>query len=241
MRRFRHEKELYPVVQDWLVHEKYETGQGHRTWTGRRWHDRSWVNIGLRNTRFDLIGVRSIGSKYHDEVDVVAVEVKLEKRVRIQHLNQAVGYMRYVDRAYFAFTGEFEQELVDEARRIGLGLLQVKLGGRPSVREILGASNCHPHTNRRLELLHSMWIHRCALCGLHFFGYTHDDEGCRKPNYVALKRARVLPRGVPGEESTFEVRLCEECAPLLGYRLCEGKWKKKTLFKWTRKPMKLGA
>jgi len=230
MKRVKRESQLYPLVRTWLERRGHHVGRDlFRIARKGRARPRPWENVGLSDTRFDVIGVRSVGSPHHDEVEIVAVEVKLTNRVRVQHLNQAVGYMRFVDRAYFAFTGDYEPDVIDEARRVGIGLLAVSPSGRPKVRVILDAALGAPHPNRRVTLLHALWIHRCALCGAYFFAFTHPDTaGPRNPNWIPLKRESGLPRQ-PDGEGKFEAVLCEECGPLLGYvRVKQGsgtRWK----------------
>src|SRR5438270_338264 len=84
------------------------------------------------------------------------------------------------------------------------------------VREYVAAGLTEPDPRRKVELLHSLRIHRCVLCGMHFMAYKHDDDAQLNPTYVVLERQRDIR--MPGRQyPNMKAYACWECAKLLRY------------------------
>src|SRR5579859_4377020 len=177
--RIRRESDLYPLILAWLDRRGYYCGGDQWIRHGRRRRERPYVNLGLANTRLDVLGVRSIGSDFHDEIEIAAVEVKKSSDLSVQHLNQAAGYARYVERCYFAKPGSYSDEQIQEALRLRLGLLSLDPKGKPKVRVVIDVGVSTPHTNLKNELLHKLWLHQCTLCRVFFFAYDYQDDDTR--------------------------------------------------------------
>lgn len=221
------EADLYPCIRKWLQRDGYYCGDDQARDDGsRRW----WVDIGTRRTRLDVVGVKSIGGRHHDDIELVGVEVKKHERATIQDINQALGYRRFVDRVYFATPGPYRNEVVQEAVRFGIGLLSIDRSGKKwKVRVVLTAMVNTPHLERRAELMTKLWIGKCRLCGLFFERYaTWNDE--KAPSFVVLKRTSRYREAIEESTNDYEPVVCADCAPLLGYT----KQEVEGGFKWVR-------
>lgn len=205
------EKHLYPLIQKWLLKKDYYCGETQTTVDGK---DHQWINIGLKQTRFDVLGVKSHGGDFHEELELLAVEVKLRDNVTIRDLNQALGYRRFVDRAYFAKPGDYSGEEIAQALRSRLGLLSIFPEGKPQVREVLAAGISEPEQGLKSNLLHQLWISRCICCHIHFFRYRYDSK-VLDPNYVLIKKSPAIRMG---RGKDMKIYVCGDCAPLLGYK-----------------------
>jgi hypothetical protein len=213
------EADLYPLVRRWLDQQGYDCGDEQTRW---------WEDLGPQRTRLDVIGLKSIGGRHHDDVEIVGVEVKKHEKARVADVNQTLGYRRFVDRAYFAKPGPYRPELVQEAVRFGIGLLTIDPENDDDpIKVVLTAAISAPHPEQRAQLLEKMWVGRCRLCGIYFGRYdTWDSEA--KPTYVELKRQSEFRGKVEGGSPKYRPTLCAACAELLGYT----KQPTATGFKW---------
>jgi len=208
------EADLYPLVRDWLIADGYYCGDDQ---AGDDGEDRWWIDIGTKSTRLDVVGIKSIGGRNHDDVEIVGIEVKKHARATVKDINQTLGYHRFVNRAYFASPGDYHPDVVQEAVRFGIGLLSIeKASKKRPVRIVLTAGMNVPHPEQRANLMKKLWVGQCRLCGLFFERYS-TWNGEKKPSYVVLKRKSRYREGIEGAAEAYEPVLCAECAPLFGY------------------------
>ncbi len=220
------EKELYPLVRRWLQREGYYCGDEQVKPDGS---PRPWEDVGLRSTRLDVVGLKSIGGRFYDELEMVGVEVKKASKATVSHINQTLGYHRFVDRAYFAKPGDYRPELVQEAVRFGIGLLTIDTTSKKRpIRVVLSAGMNRPHPEQRAELMKRLWVTQCRLCGV-FHGRYDTVDGSKAPTYVELRRTSMYRGDLEPEKPNYRPTLCNGCAPLLGFTATPVKGG----FKWT--------
>lgn len=210
------EKELYPLLHSWLRQQGYYCGDEQHN--DRDASPSRWVDIGPKRNRLDVVGVKSIGGQFYDALELVGIEVKRTEKVSVKDINQALGYGRYVDRAYLASPGGFRDKVIHEAARYGLGLLTLEPDKKKrKVRVVLTAGVAQPHPEQRAELLKRLWVRQCRLCGVFFEVYDKwGDES--QPTYVTMKRTSQYRQHQDGKRaSNYKPVLCAECALLLGF------------------------
>ncbi len=151
--RDRKESEMYPAVKKWMVK-----------------HFRCFkadVNLGLRHSRVDVLGIRDVGGDLSGEVETIAIEVKRGSEPFATASGQALGYQVYVNRVYLADVREksFSQPEIEIASHLGIGLVQVRGN---TCREVLSSPYHRPITRMALELVERLALGQCRLCGSFF-------------------------------------------------------------------------
>lgn len=153
------------------------------------------INVGLKYSRADVLGVRDIGGRLSGEVETIIIEVKMGAEPFATASGQAVGYSVYANRVYLAHCrpGGFTQSEIQIASRLGVGLVLVK-GKRCS--EVLSSPHHQPITRMHLEILEKLALGQCRICGTFF--QTGGDKS--KPHaYLSrsdIRRATKYKTGV---------------------------------------------
>jgi len=184
--RLKGEERYYVSVRKWLETKGYYCGGGMvYQATGR---ERWYVKTGIQNLRADVIGVRNVGNRFIDRIEIHAVEVKDEKRVTFRDLQQTYGYSTFAHRVSLATTAELAEEDKATASRMGIGL--VRLIGRRA-REVLSPGIMRPNEAEMLKLLNRLWIIRCSICNCFVFKWEFMDD-LKGKSYHMFKRARQV-------------------------------------------------
>src|SRR2546427_11931699 len=89
----------------------------------------------------DVLGIRDIGSVLTGDIELIAVEVKLERDNFGKKLGQALGYSLFAHKCYLAIRmkrdDRFSFEEREMANRLGVGLIDIRGTGRKQCREAL--------------------------------------------------------------------------------------------------------
>jgi hypothetical protein len=210
-----YEASLYPVVEKWMKkHFRcFNTG----------------VNIGLRYSRVDVLGVRDVGGDLSGDIDTIAIEVKRGSEPFAAASGQALGYKVYVNRVYLADLREkaFKPSEIEIASHLGIGLVHIR---GTQCREVLSSPHHNPISRMSLELLERMALGKCQLCGTYFeigagkdnrwsrvarenFGKAFSgDKGLMFWNRELAGRKAKLGVRVSTNDSMFERRyICPDC------------------------------
>jgi hypothetical protein len=192
------ESDLYPIVQKWMV-------KHFRCFKARE-------NIGLKDSRVDVVGVRDVGGVLSGEVEIIAIEVKRGSGQFATASGQALGYQVYANRVYLADVREtaFKPSEIEIASHLGIGLIQIK--GR-KCQEVLSSPYHRPITRMALELMERMTLGKCSICGTFF------ETGVPRNQWSNLSREK-FPKAVDqGKGLMFWNRELAERKSRLGIRV----------------------
>lgn len=175
------ESKLYPIVARWMRKQFrcFKTG----------------INVGLRYSRVDVLGVRDVGGDLSGEVETIAIEVKRGAEPFATASGQALGYQVYVNRVYLADVREttFKPSEIDIASHLGIGLVQIKDG---RCREVLSSPHHNPITRMSLELIERMALGKCQMCGSFFEIGTDKNKRFAKLSRENFDRALANEKGL---------------------------------------------
>lgn len=191
----RNEERFYPVVLKYLKQKGYLT-ESYKD-DGKTKFE--FTRVGGK-TQADVVGVKDVGRDYSHEIEIVAVEVKDREQVRVRYITQALGYSTFAHRCYLAMPIAYEEEYVNYARQMGVGLLEIGKNG--VIEEILSAELKNPDETMMIWFLRrSLNLVKCVFCGsiIHRF---HNKQTKR------VKRTNVFGK----EKHLF---LCSECHKIL--------------------------
>ena len=164
------ESSLYPGVERWLKKhfQCFKSG----------------INIGLRYSRVDVLGVRDVGGDLSGQIATYAIEVKRGSEPFATASGQALGYQVYVNRVYLADVREesFKPSEIEIASHLGIGLIQIK-GNK--CREVLSSPHHVPIHRMSLELLERLALGLCQICGTYF------EIGERKRRFSNVARENI--------------------------------------------------
>lgn len=175
----------YPRVRKWLESRGYYCG-GEIIY-GKK--PKYYHNIGPKAQRVDVVGVKHIGNKNADELEIVAVEVRTNSHITIRDISDTRSYYQFAHRAYLAVTAKPTDANMREAEANGIGLL--KLRGKKVI-QLLEPKFQAPDPTRALGFLRSLGIVRCTLCQcfFHKFDYGMEEmDGVGSKSFYLLVRA----------------------------------------------------
>lgn len=175
----RPEKELYPLVEQWL------RGSHFRCFTAA-------INKGLRHGRVDVVGVRDIGGDLSGDVEIIAIEVKKGSTPFANASGQTVGYRVYANRVYLADVREnsFSYDEVMIASHLGIGLIEIRNG---ECQEVLSSPCYQPLEKLRLLLLEALGLGKCQLCNS-VFKIGNAESGNRWSNLTREKVRQAIEK-----------------------------------------------
>ncbi len=155
----------------------------------------------------DVAGTRYMAGPNLDEVELLAVEVKVGKP-QSGDLSEAYRYSRFADYCYLAYDEEglsdrkTQRELLSECRRLGLGLIRFpnyRRQGKTTV-ELLSPTRQSPSAIAKDEYLAKiLGLYRCIHCGT----FHYREEG----RFVSRSRSDILAPAAP-EAERF---VCSRC------------------------------
>ena len=204
------EARFYPIVLEYLGSKGYLI-EGLNP-NGKDTFD--FTRLG-RRAQADVIGIKDVGKKYSNEIEIAAVEVKDRETVKVRYMTQALGYSTFAHRCYLAMPTEFSEEDKNYARNIGVGLLKIV---KNMVEEVLPAELKNPNeTLMTWFLRRSPWIVKCMLCGVwvHRFKenlYRHNVEnafGNEKTLYICPKCQRLFELPQSAAKKAWKTRRAE--------------------------------
>jgi len=179
------EKRFYPIVKKWLEKNGYYCG-GYLT-IGKKGFQH--FDVGSLKYKADVAGVKNVGNKFIDVLEIAAVEVKDEGLVKHRHLQQALGYSSIAHKCYLATTGKITEDDVASASRIGIGLLQ--LTDKNSLpKEVLSPQPKQPNEAAALDFLDTLSISQCTICKCYFFNCSWGKKGDKTRSYRRIRRGR---------------------------------------------------
>jgi len=180
------EKRYYSIVREWLEGQGYYCG-GNIT-VGRK--PNYYQDIGPRNRRADVAGIKNVGSKYQDEIEIVAVEVRDKPRISDQDFRDTENYHQYAHKCYLAATATITEKHKQIAERRNIGLLQLKKGKKkPKLRHSPNPESPRDH-DEMMKFLNSFQIVKCAICGCYFERFIKPKENYR--SFLQLIRAKYF-------------------------------------------------
>jgi len=183
--KMKGEKRFYSIVKEWLEKNGYYCG-GYIT-KGRKTF--SYFDVGSLKYKVDVAGVKNVGNKFIDVIEIVAVEVKDEELVKHKHMQQALGYSSIAHKCYLATTAKITEDDKANASRMGIGLLQ--LTDKDSMpKEILSPQLKQPNEASMLDFLDTLSISQCTICKCYFFNCYWDSEGKKINSYKRIRRSR---------------------------------------------------
>jgi hypothetical protein len=171
------ESKFYKNIAIWLEKKGYYVGRA-----GKLRSKELFIKKGRKKAFVDVVGVRNIGKRFVDEIEIFIIEVKHGKRQRalqLRDIEQARGYQIYGHLCYLAVTENIEitDENETDARHCGVGLLRVPndfYKKRPEkiksddIKEILSAQRVIPIKTEMIDFLNNLGIVKCTLCGCFF-------------------------------------------------------------------------
>lgn len=180
------EKRYYAIVREWLERQGYYCG-GNITVRGK---PNYYQDIGPRNRRADVAGVKNVGSKYEDQIEIVAVEVRDKPTISDQDFRDTDNYHQYAHKCYLATTAPITQKHRQTAEQRNIGLLNLEKGKKkPKL-----VHNPNPENPKNyaemMEFLESFEIVKCAICGCFFERFVKKKE--KYHSYLELTRARYF-------------------------------------------------
>ncbi|MEM2971869.1 MAG: hypothetical protein QW270_05550 [Candidatus Bathyarchaeia archaeon] len=175
------EKQYYDVVRKWLEDQGYYCG-GNITVRGK---PNFYQDIGTKHRRADVAGVKNVGNRFEDDVEVVAVEVKDKRIVSQQDINDTAKYQQCAHKCYLATTAEITDENIRWAERKNLGLLQLLKG--KNIKVLRHPAPNKPDYEEMLAFLESFEIVKCCICGCFFERFDRTEQNYR--SYFEIKRA----------------------------------------------------
>jgi hypothetical protein len=180
------EKRYYAVVREWLEAQGYYCG-GNITVRNK---PNYYQDIGPRNRRADVAGVKNVGSKYEDQIEIVAIEVRDALTISDQDFRDTDNYHQYAHKCYLATTAPITDKHKQIAERRNIGLLSLEKGKKKPK----PIHDPNPETPRNhaemMEFLNSFQIVKCAICGCFFERFVITKE--KYHSYIELTRARYF-------------------------------------------------
>lgn len=164
------EKEYYPIVRKWLERKGY--------YCGGYIHDRKgnpiyYQDKGTKRLRIDVAGIRNVGNRVSNEIEVVAVEVRDIKNISVRDVQDAHAYTQYAHKCYLATTSPIKNQDKRCAEKRGIGLLKIS---NKQVKEVLSPQIKTPDFSMTMNFLKVLDVAKCPICGTFFEIYRIIDD-----------------------------------------------------------------
>ncbi len=141
----------------------------------------------------DVLGVRDLGGTLSGDVELIAVEVKLNTSNFGKHLGQALGYSLFSHKCYLAVPMKKRERFTPEQRelaiRLGVGLIEIRGWRARQCVEVLNSPYHEPIDALMLRALYLVDYFKCAVCGT--MVHALDREMTRRPD-VAASESKML-------------------------------------------------
>ena len=204
------ERSYYGAIEDWLQKQYgcYAENVSEKGKRGRKMDGTGLVAVP------DVVGVRYHPGQSRDELEVIAVEVKVKKPTS-SDISEAFRYSRFADLCYLAYDEEsvsdkdIKNKLIEEITRLGIGLLQfpVTKGKGKRIVQIRPPIKQRPDELAKDDYLaKKLDIYECQRC--HTYHFVEEDS-----KLIEYKRSEEwLQEGaLSAEEATVKRYVCNSC------------------------------
>jgi len=220
-KRPREEAKYYDSVLYWLSKQGYYVGQ-HMT-KGETEETYWYKNLGAR-ARADVAGVKNVGNKLIDKVEIAVVEVK-DRPIKLRSIEQAYGYSIYAHKCYLATTYEIDEENKSLAHNFGIGLLEINPRKSKKinffgtsidcyrVKEILSPKLMEPNEAEMLKFLSILSVVKCTICGCYVFYWKGPTvkKFYRGKQFSIMTETSEYPFGKPPRGYRIRRYICQDC------------------------------
>jgi hypothetical protein len=166
------EKQYYDTVRKWLENQGYYSG-GTIMIKGK---ENYYQDIGTKQRRIDVAGVKNAGNKFEDDLEIVAIEVRDKPSVSDSDISDTSKYHNCAHKCYLAFTGQISSGIRQSAERENIGLLQLHNKTTPEVLHHPSPKEPTSYTEM-IRFLESLQIVKCSICGCFFERFQRTEEG----------------------------------------------------------------
>jgi len=174
------------------------------------------TNTGIKGGQVDVVIVKAVFSDLLNDCEVISIEVKSSTENFLKSLGQTLGYSIFSDRCYLAARGDFTNNEISIADKLGVGLIRIK--GR-KCETVASSKLFKPLEYMKLKLLNKLNIHRCVICRSYFI---LDDYSEKIQNAIKQKRNFVYwlfeqdslayEKGLEDRKLTYKRRyVCKDC------------------------------
>lgn len=160
----------------------------------------------------DAFGIKDIGGQFNARVIGYAVEVKTSKSSFGKHIGQALGYSLFSHRCYLAIPEEFNEDQIEMANRLGVGLIEIK--GK-KCEEILTARHHEPINDLFLTVVETLGWSKCNICEEFF---EHKGEFSRQSTSYAIEKNKTYYRRLKKDKVYYtkakrrdSLHICPDC------------------------------
>lgn len=161
----------------------------------------------------DVFGLKDIGGEFKSGVIGYSVEVKKSNSSIAKKLGQALGYSLFSHRCYLAVAEKFEDDHIEMANRLGVGLIEIN--GK-KCEEILTAQHHEPINDLFLSAVYNLGWARCDMCNEFF---QHKKSWTRRNPYYASNKGKVYHSRINKNydvyytttKRRYPVSLCPDC------------------------------
>ena len=204
------ERGYYSAIKDWLQNqfECYAEDVSERGKRGYRKDGKGLVAVP------DVVGVRYRTGQSRDQLEVIAVEVKVGKPIS-SDISEAFRYSRFADLCYIAYDadsigdGDVRSRLLEEVSRLGIGVLQfpVVKGKGKRIIQVRPPTKQKPDDMAKDDYLaRKLDIYECLRC--HTYHFVEDSS-----KLIEYRRSDDwLEEGaLSAEEQTVKRYVCDKC------------------------------
>jgi len=179
------EADYYPIVRKWLEGKGYYCGGNIYSKGDPIYYE----NIGTKERRADVAGVKNLDNRYEDELEIVAIEVKDKPSIQDLDIRETANYQHCAHKCYLATTAEITEKDIEKMEKRNLGLLKIEKNKDITVKH--NPKPEHPRNyDEMLAFLASYHIFKCAFCGTYFERFNVTDKKTR--SYLEIKRAKYF-------------------------------------------------
>jgi len=164
------EKDYYPIVRKWLEKKGYYCGGYIQD---RKGNTKYYQDKGTKKLRIDVAGIRNVGNRVSNEIEIVAIEVRDKQNVSVRDVQDAHAYTQYAHKCYLATTSTIEIQDERCAEKRGIGLLQIN---DRQVKEVLSPQIKTPDFSMMMKFLRVLDVAKCPICGTFFEIFVRRKE-----------------------------------------------------------------
>lgn len=161
----------------------------------------------------DVYGLRGTDEVNSRRIEGIVVEVKRgTHKTSLGHLQQAAQYSRIAHRCFLAQPRQFDMATIEEASRVGVGLLEIR---GHQVFQITDSQFFSPNEEVFLSFLQrSLKIFRCSLCGCYRFRYKNLDNTHNSKTGGHWRKDQIAEL-MPKTKGSKKVYFCAQCEEIL--------------------------